>query len=192
LIVVVLPFATRRFWTVWVAQDLLCTEHTPRSDAILVENFDPNYLVFERAETLQKAGIAPRIFVPVSTDRGGEPNAVSLGTAELMARIARISKFEIIPIKEIEPISLNAAYQIRDALKREGVRSVVVVSPGFRSRRSEMVYTATLPPAGIGVGCTTVEFGGTTPENWMETWHGIQGALEQFVKLQYYRFWVLW
>jgi hypothetical protein len=189
-IAIVLPLATQRFWTVRVAQSLVCTERTPVSDALLLENFDPDYLVFEQAETLLKAGVASRIFVPTSaTDESG-PNAVSLGTAEMMARIARIPRIEIIPMKAIEPISLNAANQIREALKREGIRSVVVVSPGFRSRRSELVYGTILTPAGIQVGCSPV-FGRTRDSNWTRTWHGIQGVLEQFVKLQYYRFWVL-
>jgi hypothetical protein len=27
--------------------------------------------------------------------------------------------------------------------------------------------------------------------NWAQSWHGIQGVSEQFLKLQYYRFYVL-
>ena len=53
---------TRGFWTVKIAQTLVCKEQSPHSDALLLENFDPDYLVFERAAALQKAGIAARIF----------------------------------------------------------------------------------------------------------------------------------
>jgi hypothetical protein len=35
-------------------------------------------------------------------------------------------------------------------------------------------------------------FGVNTPKNWTQTWHGIQGVTEQWLKLQYYRFYVLW
>lgn len=189
LLITVLPIATRRSWTARAAQSLVCAEHTPPSDALLIENFDPNYLVFERTEALRRAGVAARIFVPTSANEG-EPNSVSLGTAELMARIAWIPKIEIIPIDADEPISLNAAKQIRDTLLKEKIKSVVVVSPGFRSRRSELVYNAVLVPAGIRVGCAPVH-GLQKPENWTDTWHGIQGVVEQFAKLQYYRLWVL-
>ena len=96
----------------------------------------------------------------------------------------------IIPIDAVEPISLNAANQIRDALLKENIKSVVVVSPAFRSRRSMLVYDAVLTPAGIRAGCAPVH-GLRSPENWTDTWHGIQGVVEQFGKLQYYRFWVL-
>ena len=65
-----------------------------------------------------------------------------------------------------------------------------MVTPGFRSQRSSLVYQAVLAPAGIAVYCVPV-FGQKTPANWTETWHGIQEVAEQFLKLQYYRFYVL-
>jgi hypothetical protein len=34
-------------------------------------------------------------------------------------------------------------------------------------------------------------FGTTTPENWTGTWHGIQDVALQFLKLSYYRMYVL-
>jgi hypothetical protein len=40
------------------------------------------------------------------------------------------------------------------------------------------------------VRCDPV-FGRVTPERWSDSWHGIQGVAEEFVKLQYYRFYVL-
>jgi hypothetical protein len=181
---------TRGFWTLKIAQSLVCKEQSPHSDALLLENFDPDYLVFERAAALQKAGNAARIFVPVSAADSEMPNTVDKGIAELMARAAWLQGIELIPIHAIEPISLNAAKQIRKFLTAQHLKSVVVVSPGFRSRRSSLVYGAVLTPAGITVGCVPV-LGDKTPQNWTETWHGIEDVAEQFVKLQYYRFYVL-
>ncbi len=178
------------FGTPRIARSLLCTESSPRSDALLLENFDPNYLVFERAEALRREGVAGRILVPTSSDKDGEPNAVAKGTVELMAKVAWLPTFEIIPIQPSEPISLNAAKQIKDFLARQGVKSVVVVAPAFRSRRSALVYDSVLTPAGIRVGCVPV-LGTANPDNWTETWHGIQDVAEQFVKLLYYRLHVL-
>jgi hypothetical protein len=183
LFVVLATAATLRFWRLQIAQSLVCAEKITASDALLVENFDQSYLVFERAGDLQRIGIAPRIFLPVAS-------AVSKSVTELMAHLARISSFEIVPIQEIEPISLNAAKQIRDFLKAQGMTSIVVVTPDFRSRRSFLVYNTVFSPAGISVGCAPV-FGMTNPQNWTETWHGIQDVTEQFLKLQYYRFYVL-
>jgi hypothetical protein len=52
-----------------------------------------------------------------------------------------------------------------------------------------LVYRAVLGKA-TQIHCVPV-FGRTTPERWADTWHGIQQVTEEFVKLQYYRFYVL-
>jgi hypothetical protein len=43
----------------------VCPEEIAPSDIILVENFEPDYLVFKRAAALQLAGVASRAFVLV-------------------------------------------------------------------------------------------------------------------------------
>jgi hypothetical protein len=184
--------AAKGFLSERLAQNLMCVETTSPSDALLLENFDPDYLVFERAESLRRAGVASRVFVPLIGVRQGEvTDSYQLEFAKAMARVARLPDVEPIAVpNRSEPISLNAAKQIRDYLLQEKVRSVVVVAPGFRSRRSEMIYSTVFTPSGIRVGCA-VTMGETTPENWTNTWHGIQGVAEQFAKLQYYRFYLL-
>ena len=192
LLVLLLGWVTRGFWMLRIGQSLVCPEEIAPSDAILVENFDPDYLLFERAAALHNAGVASRVLVPTEASRDpARPNPVSQGIAEVMARVARLQNLELIPIQESEPISLNAAYQIRDFLTTAHLRSVIVVTPGFRSQRSYLVYHTVLAPAGITVYCIPV-FGQKTPKNWTKTWHGIEDVTEQFLKLQYYRFYVLW
>lgn len=191
LLLVVLMWVSRGWWTVAVARSLVCDENPAPSDAILIENFDPDYFLFERATLLRRAGLAERVLVPIRTDSdNAKPNAVALGTAELMASIARLGPFEIVPIREVEPISLNAAHDVLRFVERQRIHSVLVVSPLFRSRRSALVYRATLGRAGITVWCEPV------PEiravdTWTETSHGIQNVAEQWIKLQYYRLYVL-
>ena len=141
-----------------IGRSLVCDASLAPSDAILIENFDPDYLLFERARELRRAGLAARVLVPVHTDRGTqEPNDVALGFAEVMARISRVGSIEVIPIREVEPISLNAARDIQRYLEREHIRSVIVVAPLFRSRRSALIYGATLGSAGIAVRCEPVQ-----------------------------------
>ena len=192
LFVALAVMATRRLWEAEIVQSLQCVDDVTASDVIVVENFDPHYLVFERAAALEKAGIAPMVLVPV---RAAPPppwmlNHVAKGFAEVMARQARLDRWEIIPVKEIEPISLNAATQIRDELARRRMKSVTVVTPGLRSRRSSLVNQAVLGGAGMRVHCAPV-FGDASSSRWTDTWHGIQNVGEEFLKLQYYRFYVL-
>jgi len=181
---------SRAFFAERLARGLVCTESSPPSDALLLENFDPDYLVFERARALREKGVASRIVVPVIVGDEDVENSVGRGFVDVMSRIARLPRTEVIPIHQQEPISLNAAKQIKDFLTRESIKSVVVVAPAFRSRRSELIYGTVLPAAGIAVGCVPV-FGSRVPGNWTETWHGIQEIAEQFSKLQYYRWVVL-
>lgn len=179
------------WWTKAIARSLVCDASLAPSDAILVENFDPDYLLFERATKLRLAGLAARVLVPVSTDPGtSQANLVTVGTAELMARIARTGTIEIIPTRRVEPIALSAARDLQRFLEQEHIRSVIIVSSLFRSRRSALVYAATFGPAGITVRCEPVN-GSLSVNTWTRTWHGIQNVVEQWLKLQYYRVYVL-
>src|SRR2546425_7089935 len=149
VVVLLVATATRGFWISRLATSLVCTGEVAPSDIILVENFDPNYLVFERAAELQKAGLARRALVPVQASRDPAiANPVSKGIADVMGRQARLAAWETIPVRETEPISLNVAYQIRDRLVRDHVRSVLVVTVGFRSRRTSLVYHTVLRDTG--------------------------------------------
>jgi hypothetical protein len=193
LFAILIGFWTRGHWTPWIGRSLVCTEDVTPSDAILVENFDPNYLVFEEAATLQRAGLSKRVLVPTEASRSDPriANVVYRGIAEMMALVAHVHDAEIIPIRDDrEPISLYAAYQVRDFLSKERLRSVIVVSPAFRSRRSSLIYRAVLTPAGIKAHCMPV-FGEHTLEAWPQSWHGVEDVGLQFIKLQFYRFSIL-
>ena len=168
MFVVLFAFLTRVFWIPWIGRSLVCREDVAASDAILVENFDPDYRVFERAAALQKAGFSGRILIPTEASEHDPEVAdtISRGITELMSRTARLEN------------------------TREHLGSVVVVTPGFRSRRSSLIYRAVLTPAGVQTHCMPV-VGEHAIENWAATWHGIEDVTEQLVKLEYYRFYVL-
>jgi len=190
-LVLFVGWLTRGWFSVAIARSLVCESNVAPSDAILVENFDPNYLVFERAAQLRRTGVASRILVPITGGQSvSETNAVALGIAAVMSNQARLGATEIVPIREIEPYSLNAAHDILGYIEREGIRSVIVVSPLFRSRRSALVYGATLGRAGVKLTCEPVQ-GTRGVDTWSGTWHGIQDVAEQWLKLQYYRLYVL-
>jgi hypothetical protein len=187
----VVLFVTNGWWTVAIARSLVCDATLGPSDAILVENFDPDYLLFQRARQLRQAGLASRVLVPIWTDpRTQEPNDVALGIADVMARISRVGEIEMVPTHEAEPITLNAARDVQRFLEREHIRSVIVVTPLFRSRRSALIYGATLGRAGIAVRHEPVQ-GSRSVNTWTQSWHGIQEVLEQWLKLQYYRLYAL-
>ena len=181
---------TSEWWTVAIGRSLVCERDIAPADGILLENFDPEYLLFERAKDLRGRGIAPTVFVPVRAGANRQPEGVALGITQMMAGLAHLGEMEIIPVREVEPISLNVARDIQRFLREKDVHSVIVVSPLFRSRRSALVYEAMLGRSGIAVRCEHVQ-GKTGVDSWTATWHGIQGVTEQWLKLQYYRLYVL-
>ena len=189
---VLLLFVTQGLWLGTIGRSLVCSQRVGNGDAILIDNFERNYLVFERAAELRARGTARRVLIPTqaSSDDSGAPNVLFAGIVDVMARISRLHGPELISVREVEPISLNAAYQIRDFLTKEHLRSIIVVTPAFRSRRSALIYSRVLGAAGITTYCDPV-FGELTPDNWSQTWHGIKQVTEQYLKLQYYRFYVL-
>jgi len=75
-------------------------------------------------------------------------------------------------------------------LQRERVRSVILVTPQFRSRRTQLAYDRVLGGTGIVVRYQPVEVSRSV-KTWTDTWHGIQEVGEEWGKLQYYRFYVL-
>lgn len=182
---------TAGLWTSAIGRSLVCTGGAAKSDAILIENFESEYLLFERASRLLDAGLASRVLVPVPVDPGTTSvNDVAAGTTQLMARIAGLEAIEIVPIREVEPISLNAAIDVRHFVERTSIRSVIVVAPLFRSRRSAMVYSTVLRQAGVTVTCEAAPALHTV-DTWTDSWHGVQDVTEQWIKLQYYRLYVL-
>ena len=188
---VVVPWLTSGWWTVAIARSLACEASRAPSDAILVENFESSYLAYERAAQLRREGLAPRVLVQTLTDPGTpEPDEVAIGRLEVMARFARIGAIEIVPTRQVEPIVLNAVRDMQRFLERERIRSLIVVMPLLRSRRSALVYEATLGRGGITVRCEPVQ-GSVGVDNWTRSWHGIQDVVEQWLKLQYYRLYVL-
>jgi hypothetical protein len=190
-LLMLIAWPTRGWWSVAIAESLVCDADAAPSDAILVENFDIDYLTFETAARLRQAGVAPRVLVPVAADGDPlQPKGVQLGVSELLANLAHVGSIEVVPMREVEPISLNAAADVLEYIKRQDIRSVVVVSPLFRSKRSALVYEATLGAGGIAVGCEPVR-GQQGEDTWTGSLHGIQNVVEQWAKLQYYRLYVL-
>jgi len=189
---VLLCYLMEPVWAHAVGESLVCAQDgkVGRADAILVDDFDRDYLLYERARHLEEDGLSSTVIAPVSLFAGGSVSPVSEAMVDVLARLARVKQVTKVPVSIVEPISLNAALDIRRFMKQNGITSVIVVTPAFRSARSMMIYRAVLEPAGVLTHCAAV-FDQRNPDNWTRSWHGIQDVALQFVKLQYYRFYVL-
>lgn len=184
-------YLTEPFWASTVAGSLVCEQpgHLARADALLIDGFETDYSLFGRARQLQEAGLSSRAVAPVTVLADGSISTVSETVIDALARMARLGNLTTVPISNVEPISLNTAIHIEQYARENGITSMVVVTPAFRSRRSMMIYAAVLNPAGVSTQCAPVF--GRSMQEWTRTWHGIQDVALQFVKLQYYRWYVL-
>lgn len=153
---------------------------------LVVENLDLDYLAFEEAGRLLREGWGERVLVPVLTSGVRDlPWGTYLDVINVMAKAACLPSVEIVPVAYKEPLTLNVAVQVRERLQQDGADSVIVISPGFRSKRAYLVWDKAMRPFGIATYVVPV-FGKRTPENWHKTWHGRQEVVLQWMKLIYY------
>ena len=183
---------SRGLWIPGIGDSLICDEQIGPADAILVDNSDQNYLAFEQAAALRKAGLAPRALVPTTADakNSAVPNLVSREVVGVMAKVAWLGDFDVIPVREVEPITLNIAYQVRDYVTKHHIRSMLITVSAFRSQRTMLVYEAAMRGTGVSMRCVPIR-SEKDPEDWAHSLHGIQVVVEQFGKLLYYRWYVL-
>jgi hypothetical protein len=196
LLMVVLPLAllmvTRGWWVPVLGWSLVCKSEIPRTDLILIDNLDPNYLLFEKAAGLIRQHGIGLVLVPVNASGQDpeKPNLVSREFSEVMIRVARLDPAKLLPVREVEPITLSVATQVADYLKGTNVRTVLILTSGFKSKRIHLIFSKVLSEMGIEAYCLPV-WGTRRPENWAASWHGIQEVFLQLGKLAYYRLWIL-
>jgi hypothetical protein len=188
-LLVILGAATRAWWVPAIGWGLVTDSGPCKPDLIVVDNLDRDYLVFEKAGELKKIDGARVVLVPVKAygDDSREPDLVPREIAKVMIRAARLQSPVLLPIREVEPITLHAALQVRRFVKsKPAIRSVLVVTDGFRSRRTQLIYSHVLGKMGVAVFTCPV-WGAQRPENWASTWHGRQTVFLQYLKLSYYK-----
>jgi hypothetical protein len=184
-------FATREQWLRALGNSLVCEASVASGGAILIENVETSYLLFEHAQRLEAQGVSSLVLVPVLGYEGGDPSgSVPMGFVDVVCGVSRLKNCTTFGVSEREPISLNLARRCAEELRARGVASVILVTEGFRSRRAAEIYLHVLKPLGIKVYIQPV-FGHRTPDNWFRSWHGIQETGLQFAKLWYYRMAVL-
>ncbi len=178
---------TRDHWLRGLATSLVCQESLGISDAVVIDNVNNNYLLFERAQNLQARGVAETVLIPIMTSETyGQPESVSLGIVQVLCQASRLRNCVTFWVPSSEPISLNIAKRSAEELQARGARSVIIITDGFRSRRSAEIYTHVFRPRGLTNYIQPV-FGRQTPGNWFKSLHGLQDIGLQLIKLWYYR-----
>lgn len=188
LALVLIP--TRGIWLSWIGRSLTHQDQPASADFIVVEYYAPNYLLFEKARILMEDGGGKAVLIPTEIHDENEPSPITRDIANALISNSRLENSVLVPVEHREPITLHVARRIALKLQEEEARSVTIVSPTFRSRRSYLVYRSVLDPLGIEVQCVhPIEPKG--PDNWWTSLHGIQDVTLEATKLVYYRLLVL-
>jgi hypothetical protein len=187
---VTVGYVERGRWLPALAETLICTPGKAAADAIVIDNVQPNYRLFERARQLQDQGLATLVLVPIpSVQADGTPSQVYVGFMGVMCGIARVENCTPFPTEGREPISLHVAEGVARELYARGIRSILLVTSEFRSQRTATIYRSVLDPRGVRILCQPVP-GTHTAHNWFTTTHGMQDFALQLGKLWYYRLFV--
>ena len=177
------------WWPAALGRSLVCEASPASSDAILVENSDPDYLLFARA-TGCAGPFATRVLVPVASDLG-TPELSEVGPRHRPVHGEDLThrRDRDRPHPRGRADHPECGRDVQRFLERERIRSVIVVTPLFRSRRSPARLRRHAGPRRHRGPFEPSRVAGS--EHWTRSWHGIQEVAEQWLKLQYYRLCVL-
>jgi hypothetical protein len=95
------------------------------------------------------------------------------------------SEFKIIVTPIRNPVTLTSAGGALEALSKDGVRSAILISPGFHMRRSFLAYRHLGTPLHITIypyAC----FDSYQPDNWWKQDNGLRDFATELTKLIYY------
>ena len=178
----------------WLAARLIVERPLERADAIIV--LSGSYVYKERtrkAADLYKRGIAPLIFITNDGERGGwlkneQTNVayVELEQRELAA--AGVPAEAVIVLTEIVAGTDEEAKVLAKNLDTYSIRSVVVVTSAYHSRRSLWTFDRILAGTGVAIG---IEHAGMTdrtpnPNYWWLQLRGWQFVAGEYVKSAVY------
>jgi hypothetical protein len=193
-VLTVLTFATifiipYKFWLTKAAESLVLKDNLAKSDIILIENWDyPYFSTFVSASRLQAQGFAERIII-ASNDRKEKDiatvyeKAIALYSSKAGIRPGTVEEIKLMPS---EPVTLNRARQISEILKARAIRSVILVSGYYHSKRSTLAYRRFLEPTGTRILSYPAD-PEEMPDQWWKSPSGIKVVSMQFLKYVLYR-----
>lgn len=191
--------APGKIWLTAMATSLVREDALGPADLILVEMAVlPAPDVIDYAASLYHRRYAPRIAV-TRYKRSDRLNDAGVELPRSLDKLLQVywadagldsSVVESVPIDVIDPVTLNSARQVAEYCRAQHVARVIVVTPRYHSRRSTLSYARYMAPLGIEVRSSPPQ-GGLRPDNWWRTKDGILLVTQEYVRLLYYRAFVL-
>jgi uncharacterized SAM-binding protein YcdF (DUF218 family) len=183
------------FVVAWLAaRALIVSADLPQAEAIVVLSGSSTYLErTHKAAELYNQGRAPLVVLTDDNTRGGwssaqqrNPYFVERAHEELVKQGVPPAQIRVAP--GVASGTSEEALIIKDYAAAHGLRSVLVVTSAYHSRRALRTLRQTLAGTGTTLGITTAPTGWQTPAPafwWLhlEGWRSVGG---EYVKLTYY------
>ena len=174
----------------WLALRLIVERQLEHADAIIV--LSGSYVYKERtqkAAELYKRGVAPRIFITNDGERSGWSQAeqTNLPYTELEQRelIANgVPSWAITVLSDMVAGTDEEAKELAKNIDTYSIKSVVVVTSAYHSRRSLWTFDKILAGSGIEIGVEHADLGQQSPNPnlWWLKPRGWQMVAGEYVK----------
>lgn len=180
----------------WLAADWLVIETAPaRADALVVLGGASTYA--ERAEyaaQLFKEGFAPKVVLTDDGQRGGWSQAQQRNPF-FVERAAAVLESAGVPAASVETLQRQTvstheeALALREYAEERGLRTLLVVTSGYHSRRASWTLGRAFDGSHVGVHLAAVPPGRQTPARafWWVSPAGWRTVALEYPKLVYYR-----
>ncbi|HEX8135947.1 MAG TPA: YdcF family protein [Pyrinomonadaceae bacterium] len=184
-------------WSIlaWAAaRTLMVRAELPQADAIVVLSGSGVYLERAgRAAELWKQGRAPKVFLTRDNERGGwseeeqrNPTFNERAVKELLREGVARDRIEVLP--DAVASTYDEAVMLRRYAASNGLRSLLVVTSAYHSRRALWTMRRVFEGSGIEIGLEAVEPGQQSPRAAVWWWHrlGWKTVALEYFKLGYY------
>ncbi|HVF45905.1 MAG TPA: YdcF family protein [Pyrinomonadaceae bacterium] len=177
------------------AEALVVSEELGRADALVVLAGSSAYVErTARAAELYREGRAPLVILTNdgqlsgwSNESQSNPTFVERARGELVRGGVPAERIEALPRRVGS--THDEAVLLREYAGGRHLRSLLVVTSGYHSRRALWTFRRAFEGSGVGVGVSKVEPGLQTPApgTWWLSPRGWQSVAGEYVKMVYYR-----
>jgi hypothetical protein len=182
-------------WGPAVVAPLVADDPGGQADVVVVEiGPHPEKALFSRAARLQRDGRVSRVAV-VRYQRSARLDMAGIEMPDRFDEVLRVywqdaglqdDIVDLVPVGVTDPVTLNLARQVAAWCETQKIRSVIVVTGLFHSRRSLYAYRKFLQPLSVRVTASPAS-AGLDVHNWWRTKDGIQDVFQEWVRLVYYK-----
>ena len=177
------------------AEALVVSEELERADALVVLAGSSAYVErTARAAELYREGRAPVVLLTNdgqlsgwSNESQNNPTFVERARRELVRGGVPAERIEVLPRRVGS--THDEAVLLREYAGERHLRSLLVVTSGYHSRRALWTFRRAFEGSGVEVGVSKVEPGlqTPTPGTWWFSPRGWQSVAGEYVKMVYYR-----